>query len=78
MKPFILRRLKKDVLSFLPPKTENIVIFLLSTIFLEYVMHLTCIFVDESTHVRLAKGEIPGPDQRVSKCDGCDQKYNRN
>lgn len=25
MKPFILRRLKKDVLSFLPPKTENIV-----------------------------------------------------
>lgn len=25
MKPFILRRLKKDVLNFLPPKTENIV-----------------------------------------------------
>ncbi|XP_058445908.1 SWI/SNF-related matrix-associated actin-dependent regulator of chromatin subfamily A containing DEAD/H box 1 homolog [Malaya genurostris] len=25
MKPFILRRLKKDVLSFLPPKTEKIV-----------------------------------------------------
>ncbi|XP_053694435.1 SWI/SNF-related matrix-associated actin-dependent regulator of chromatin subfamily A containing DEAD/H box 1 homolog isoform X2 [Sabethes cyaneus] len=25
MKPFILRRLKRDVLSFLPPKTENII-----------------------------------------------------